>query len=200
MKEELNADIREILKDMEGREREIIEKYLFELSSVYRVAREVNSCTDLDKCLEILGERISQILSVEIVSIVLKEEELDLFKIKYAKGLDEEIVKDTVIKKEDPPRSIIHWVIKTGKPLLIDDLSRDGRFPLRKGRYYNHSLLSVPLKGKEEVMGVINVNNKTSHEPFNIDDLSLLTKLADLMRRIFGINAREEEKEDFRHG
>ncbi len=179
MKEELYQDIQKILGDVKGRQKEIIEKYLFELSAVYRIGREATTCVDLNKCLEMLASRISDLMSVEIVSIMLKEDETNILRIKFAKGIDEKIISDTIVKEEDEANNITGWVAKTGKPLLIEDLARDGRFPLRSGRYFNNSLLSVPLKIKDRTIGVINVNNKSSKDIFTIDDLGLLNKLAD---------------------
>lgn len=191
---QLREQIQTILGEISGKQREIIEKYLYELSAVYQVAREISTCSDLDSCLKVLAERIAQLLSVETVSIVLREEESDVLRIKYAKGLNSEIVENTIIKEDDQPKTITHWVVKTGKPLLVEDLVRDGRFPVRRGRYYNNSLLSVPLKEGDKVVGIINVNNKTNREVFNLDDLSLLTKLADLVS-ISLENLREKKKE-----
>lgn len=68
---------------------------------------------------------------------------------------------------------------KKGKPLLINDISRDKRFrPREKGKYYTQSLLSVPLKARGQIIGVLNVNNKARKQIFNKDDLNLLTALA----------------------
>ncbi|MCM8784386.1 MAG: GAF domain-containing sensor histidine kinase [Candidatus Omnitrophica bacterium] len=179
--DELKEQIHALLGGIQEKQRTVIERYLFELSAVYQLAREISTCADLDNCLKIVAERIAQLFSVETVSIVLKEEHSDILKIRCARGLSEEIVENTIIEEEDPPKTIIHWVIKTGKPLLVEDLVRDGRFPIRRGRYYNNSLLSVPLKEKEKVIGVININNKTSREVFNLNDLSLLTKIGELL-------------------
>ncbi len=179
MEYELNENIRNLPGNIKSQQKEAIEKYLFEMSAAYYVAREATTCVDLDECLDILVNRIADLMSVEIVSIILKEDETGILRIKSARGIGEEIIKHTAVKEEDEPQSVSGWVVRTGKSLLIEDLARDGRFLLREGRYFNNSLLSVPLKERSGVIGVINVNNKSSREVFTTDDLSLLTKLAD---------------------
>jgi len=48
----------------------------------------------------------------------------------------------------------------------------------RGQRYKNQSLLSVPIYVRDELVGVINVNNKTSGYPFDLEDQNLLLAIA----------------------
>ncbi len=69
----------------------------------------------------------------------------------------------------------------TGKTLLLDDIGAADGLERAGGekKYFNDSLLSVPLISlKGETIGVLNVNNKTSHRPFNEDDKEMLEDLA----------------------
>jgi len=59
-------------------------------------------------------------------------------------------------------------VLATGEPVLVPNIDQDSRFKSLDGglRYKNQSLLSVPIYVRDELVGVINVNNKKSGYPF----------------------------------
>jgi signal transduction protein with GAF and PtsI domain len=77
----------------------------------------------------------------------------------------------------------------TGQPILLDDINTvEGLHSAGDGkRYYNGSVLSVPLISlKGEAIGVLNVNNKTSREIFNEDDSKVLQELGQEGAAILG--------------
>lgn len=142
----------------------------------YSISTELLSAIDLEDCLKILVNRIASYLSVEIVSIMLIDNDKKRLVVKIAKGLNEDIVRDAGSAIGE---GIAGWVGKTGEPLLIKDITKDIRFtPRGGGKYYNNSLLSVPLKMHDRIIGVINVNNKASRGIFRESDLDLLNAIA----------------------
>jgi len=172
---------------------------LYKLKASYSIAAEILSAIDLQDCLKILVSRIASYMSVEIVSVMLIDDNKRRLIIKITKGLDYEVARDTGAGMED---SIAGWVAKTGEPLLIRDLDRDARFAKRSGgRYYNNSLLSVPLKLRNRIIGVINVNNKTSKDVFREYDLNLLKTVSDLSAVSIEVMRLEEraDKSDKEH-
>ncbi|MGE4357344.1 MAG: ATP-binding protein [Candidatus Omnitrophota bacterium] len=198
MEQELNQEMKDILKNTEGKERELIEKYLFELSNAYQPPAE------LDKCLETLAEIISNLLGVESVSMVLKEDEANLLllRIKRTGNGEREVIKDNMVREEEFANSVTGWVWNRGEPLLVEDIARDGRFISRKGNYYNNSLLSVPLKNEDRVIGVVHVNNKISRDVFRTEDLHQLSKLADFCGAVIEIahqQKRDKAMDKIRH-
>lgn len=176
-KDDTTIEMKSLLEDIRRQNREMLEKRLFELTAAYSVGKEISSISDLERCLRILVNRIADLMSVEIVSLMLMDAEKSALMIKIAKGLDEEIVKEARVQLGD---NIAGWVAKTGEPLLIEDISKDPRFVKRSSRYYTDSLLSVPLKVGNRVIGVINVNNKVSKDIFRREDLDILKTVADL--------------------
>lgn len=74
------------------------------------------------------------------------------------------------------------WVLKQRKPLLIEDTTRDFRFPqsnLSEARKYYRSLISAPLVMESKVMGVLRLDS-AKELAFNQDDLRLLDVIAAL--------------------
>jgi len=72
------------------------------------------------------------------------------------------------------------YVFRSGEALLVGDIGRDARFDPNPGeqRYRTRSLLSVPLKLRGRVSGVLNVNNRNDGGAFDGADLHLLTGVA----------------------
>jgi HD-GYP domain-containing protein (c-di-GMP phosphodiesterase class II) len=71
-------------------------------------------------------------------------------------------------------------VAKTGSPVLIHDIDVDARFERQdRPQYETKSVISVPLKNGNKVIGVINVTNKIDLMPFSDNDAEILQILAD---------------------
>ncbi len=176
MRKSLEEERKRLHQKIASCSKEELEKKLLELSIMFEVAREVNSTLDLEEVLSLILDRAADILEVKLVSLMLIEEETGELVIKVARGLAERIVKAARVKMGE---NISGWVAESGEPLLVPNIDKDPRFVRRDGeRYYNRSLLSVPLKAKGKVIGVINVNNKADKGVFNQDDLDLLIALS----------------------
>jgi signal transduction histidine kinase/putative methionine-R-sulfoxide reductase with GAF domain len=126
---------------------------------------------------ELLIEMISEVLCVEMVSLMLLEEDGEQLYVHAALGLPDEAIREARVKVGS---RIAGLVAQTGESLLIPDLERDGRFSSsRPEQYRTRSVLSVPVLLGSKTIGVINVNNKTSGAPFNEYDRDLLEVLAE---------------------
>ncbi len=140
------------------------------------VGETTRSAEDLQKLLDRIVDLIQSALDVEIVSLMLADDEGDL-RIRSACGLPVNVLENVTIA---PGEGVSGHVLVHGEPVLIDDLSTDGRFPLRSGvaRYRTGSLLSVPIRYQQRTMGVLNVNNKRNGEAFTGVDQELLLTIA----------------------
>jgi len=71
------------------------------------------------------------------------------------------------------------WVAATGEPLLVPDMEKDPRFTGQaENRYRTKSFLSVPLKSRNRLLGVMNVTDTTMNEGFTEENLLTLKSLA----------------------
>ena len=140
------------------------------------VGETTRSAEDLQKLLDRIVDLIQSALDVEIVSLMLVEDDGAL-RIRSACGLPAEVRENVTIA---PGEGVSGHVLKHSKPVLIDDLSTDGRFPPRGGvvRYRTGSLLSVPIRYQQKSIGVLNVNNKRNGEAFTGVDQELLLTIA----------------------
>ena len=69
--------LRTFLKRPPRKSRRELERCLFELDSAYRIAKEAYVVSDLEDCLNLLIDRVSDLMSVEIASIMLMDNESD---------------------------------------------------------------------------------------------------------------------------
>lgn len=143
-----------------------------------------------------LLEKITGMLDSEVGSFMIIQEETQELSIGAAKGLSDEVIQRTRVRFG---KGISGWVAKTGKPLLIHDIEKDEKFARENNsKYYTASLLSVPVRIGKKVIAVINVNNKTTKEPFTEYDLSILTLLTDeisIAIESLGLQKRLEDAE-----
>lgn len=133
--------------------------------------------TVIDITMEKFMEFVSELLDVNTCSIMLADKFTGELTIKSARGLSEDVINRTRIKVGD---SIAGWVALEGKPLFIGDLEKDPRFSRKSiPQYNNKSLLSIPLKAGDKVLGVLNLNNKKSAGAFSEQDLALAAQLSE---------------------
>jgi signal transduction histidine kinase len=140
------------------------------------IGETTRSTEDLQKLLDRIVDLIQAALDVDIVSLMLVDEE-NVLKIRSACGLPDDVRHRVTIA---PGEGVSGHVFEYGEAVLIDDLSTDGRFPPRDGvaRYRTGSLLSVPIRYQQRIMGVLNVNNKRNGEAFTGIDQELLLTIA----------------------
>jgi hypothetical protein len=133
--------------------------------------------TTVSLTMDMFVEFISELLDLNICSIMLCDDITAELTIKSAKGLSDEIVKRTRIKFGD---QVAGWVANEGKPVLLEDIESDRRFKRTSISQYNtKSLLSVPLKIDDRVIGVLNLNNKKTAGPFTKKDLNIALILSE---------------------
>jgi signal transduction histidine kinase len=141
------------------------------------ISERIESKTELHEMLTIVVRMIAELLSAKIVSFMLIDETQSELFIKVSYGLDEQIVERTRVKIGE---GIAGAVAESGLPLLIDNIEHNDVYECpNRPQYETMSLVSVPVSLGGSVIGVINVNNKTSGEPFNQDDMNLIASFAE---------------------
>jgi len=148
---------------------------------------------------ELFLDFISELLGLNICSVMLSDELTHELTIKSSRGLNDEVINRTRVKIGD---SIAGWVALEGKPLLIEDINNDPRFGRNSIPQYNtKSLLSLPLKMGDRVIGVLNLNNKKNAEPFAVRDLHIASMVTErfshFIEKLYAGEYREGEYKQF---
>jgi GAF domain-containing protein len=151
----------------------------------------------IDTTTEKFLEFVAGLLDLNLCSIMLRDEFTGELVIKSSRGLDENVIKRTRIRIGD---SIAGWVALKGKPLLINDIESDPYFGRKNIAQYNtKSLLSLPLKVQNKVIGVLNLNNKKTAEPFSTKDLYLASVMSERFSNfVHKLSTGEYSEQDFK--
>jgi len=159
----LGLEKREIAQDALNKYREI--------TLLYTIGETISSCLDVDQIAHLILETNHSFIKADNSSVMLLNPETRELEIKATSG-PEQHVKASL--KEGV--GIAGLVAQTGHPEIVNAPQTDPRFVQPSGLI--RSLLCVPLKVQEKVLGVINVSNKLSGEDFSAADEKLLTTLA----------------------
>jgi len=159
-----------------------LNKRVAELDALYQASKSLSSTENLNVLLHKIISLATEVIGAKMGSIMLIQESEHILTIQAAIGLTAEIIENTKLElgsRSDASQSIAGYVAQKGTPLIIEDIEKDQKFKrLSKKHYATKSLLCVPLKIKEKVLGVINLSDKITGVPFNQDDLRLLTTFA----------------------
>jgi CheY-like chemotaxis protein len=149
-----------------------------ELTLLNEFGKLLTSTLDFNEVLQILMSQIQKIMRVEAVSLLLVEKETKDLIFEIALG---NVSQELKHQKIAAGKGIVGWVAKTGKPVLIPDVSSDARFDKtfdESTGFVTKSMICVPLKIRDEVIGVIQVLNHEDGMPFNEDNMYLLSSIA----------------------
>lgn len=169
-------------------------KQLVHVSSELRTLRAladttalITSALDTDTVLNQVMDTVIALTGAERGYIVMKDRltgELNQFKV--ARGLDKEQLSlpdnngvETGGKRSDfiVSRTIVNEVASTGKPVLTDNASQDERYQQKQSivGYALRSILAVPLKVRDEIIGVVYCDNRILQGLFQQHEMNLLT-------------------------
>lgn len=142
-------------------------------------------------------EFITEVLDVNICSVMLCDDLTGDLMIKGARGLDDLLIKQTRVRMGE---RIAGWVALEGEPLFVADIEQDPRFGRKNVAQYNSkSLISLPLKINGKVIGVLNLNNKRSSSPFTERDFDLAQSMCErVVHVIEGLYGEERQEDEFR--
>ena len=149
------------------------------LSLFHDVGKALASTLDLQKVLQTIMEKISELLQPDTWSLLMIDEKTQELYFEIAIGTGANNLKDVRLKMGE---GIAGWVAQHGEPALVEDVKKETRFAHRVDEITNldtHSVVCVPIKGREGVLGVIELVNCLGKESFKPGDIPVLKNLAD---------------------
>ncbi|MCK4224471.1 MAG: response regulator [candidate division Zixibacteria bacterium] len=174
-KRRADKDRIELLNELQKKNLEL-KKKIAELNALYKAGMSLSTTIDLKALLNKIVSLATGVIEAKSGSIMLIQKPENVLNIEAAIGLTSDIVKHTRLELGS---SIAGYVALKGTPLIVKDIEKDSRFShLSKKHYATRSLLCVPLKIKDKILGVINLSDKTTGDPFTKNDLRLLTTFA----------------------
>jgi putative nucleotidyltransferase with HDIG domain len=148
------------------------------LTVLSEVSAIIASSLDLKEVLKSIMEMATKIMRAEASSLMLIDEKTQELIFEEVLGEKEEEVKKIRLKKGE---GIAGWVAEYGIPLLIPDAYKDPRFNPEVDKstgFKTRSILCVPMKVKDKIIGVVEVLNRIDKKPFDEDDKEIFSILA----------------------
>jgi diguanylate cyclase (GGDEF)-like protein len=142
------------------------------------VVKTANSILEPRKVIELVVERIRQLISSEAWSLMMVDEERQELVFEAALGAR---ARDVTAFRLKIGEGVAGWVAQTGKPAIVNDAARDPRFSPRvdtQTKFETRSILCAPLVSRGRTIGVLEIINRRGGR-FTRHDLSLVLSLVE---------------------
>jgi len=148
-----------------------------ELLALSRVSAAVSDLWDLDAILKVALDNVLKVMNGSIGGILLFDEWNQTLSYRVHQGLSSRYVEGICLRLGE---GIAGRVAQSGKSLLLEDISADPRTanPDLISTESLKAFISVPLRSKDKVLGVLNVASKMSRQ-FTENDMHLLVSIGD---------------------
>ncbi len=152
-----------------------------ELSFINRVSHSMVSFLDTDRILQVLLEELRALWGVTAGLVWMVEENPveDVRGDFICRQITEPYQKEAAHWRMPAGKSILGWVLKENKSVVIADALNDPRFTplINQGDYPLHALLTVPLQSRDTIIGALQFVDEQV-DRFTESDLRLAESLA----------------------
>ncbi|MFH1894264.1 MAG: GAF domain-containing protein [Candidatus Zixiibacteriota bacterium] len=154
----------------------LLKRRIAEINALYRAGKSLSTTVELPELLAQIINLATTVIGAATGSIMLLDRDSNELRIQAGLGVDRQVMNNTVLPLGS---SIAGYVAQSGKPVMVEDIEKDQRFKrTAKDHYQSKSFLCVPLRIKNEILGVINLTDKKGDEVFGRQDMKLLTTFA----------------------
>lgn len=163
---------------------------------VIEISQQLNATRDHRALLKRIIAAAMELLDIEAASILLLDPSTGELRFELAANMDNEDMTSIVVPLEG---SIAGWVVLHGEARVIEDVMQEPNFFKNVDdvlEFQTRNVLAVPLRTHQKVIGALEAVNKRSRNPFNGEDIKILTTLAG-QAAIAIENARLFQQSDF---
>lgn len=169
---ERRAQFNSWASDRNRRDTDVLRKRVNVLETLSKVGRSLTASLDLDEVLTQVVDTAVELTGSEEGSLLILDEDSGELYMRAARNFQDEFVQTFRLPISD---TLAGDVVRTGKPVLLDEKS-----PQKiKTSYLVKTLIYVPLKVHDRVIGVLGVDNRESERSFNSQHVTLVSALAD---------------------
>jgi diguanylate cyclase (GGDEF)-like protein len=151
-----------------------------EVAVFHELGKALTSSLQLDQVLRTIMEKITEVLRPATWSLLLMDTSKNELYFQIATGKGSDALKDIRIKVG---QGLAGWVAQSGQAVVVPDTTKDSRFFAQvdeRTRTETHSIVAVPVRFRDQCLGVIELINCVGPEgAFSQRDLALLEALAD---------------------
>jgi len=163
------------------------------LMACVELGKAVTSTLDREEILQIILNRLSQLILAQNWTLYLMNENHEELQFEIVVGLEGRGLTDMRVKVGE---GLAGKVAQTGEPILVPDTSKNQHFDPKvdsQNGFMTHSLITLPLKLGEKVIGVLQIINPDNRELFEEDSFPILQILSDFVAIAIN-NALNHEK------
>lgn len=171
----------------------LLERRNEELASMIEIGKTLTSCLEIHDILENIMKQIERLIKPKAWSLLLVDRDSGDLVFEIAVSPVGEQLRGYRLGRGE---GIAGWVALHGQPLLIPDVSKDDRFAVhidKKMAFTTRSIVCVPMKIKEQVIGVIELINSYEDPDFDESDILVVSAIADFAAIALD-NARNYER------
>ncbi|MDX1332469.1 MAG: response regulator [Robiginitalea sp.] len=165
---------RKMLEDKVERRTQEVQQRLNELATVNSVSQALNDKLELDKLIELVGNKMKEVFNSDITYLAILDKEAGIINFPYQEGDNMAPLK--------LGEGLTSRIIQTGEPLLInkdaDIVAEYNKYGLQQTGKQAVSYLGVPIPVEDEIIGVLSVQSMTQEGRFNDEDKNLLSTIA----------------------
>jgi diguanylate cyclase (GGDEF)-like protein len=156
--------------------------YDHKLLTCVEIGKAVTSTLNMEQILNIILTRLSELIRASNWTLYLLDPETQELYFKVVVGLDKRLLANVRMKLGE---GIAGAAALTGEPVLVpDDVKQDPRFNRSVDNitgFVTRSLICLPLKVRDSVIGVIEIVNPEDHSLFQETSMPVLSILADYL-------------------
>jgi diguanylate cyclase (GGDEF)-like protein len=171
----------------------LLERRNEELASMVEIGKALTSSLEINDILETIMKQVERLIKPKAWSLLLVDKNSGDLTFEIAVSSVADQLKGLILKRGE---GIAGWVALHGQPLLIPDVSKDERFAVhidKKSSFTTRSIVCVPMKIKDQVLGVIELINSFEELDFDESDITLVSAIADFAAIALD-NARNYER------
>ncbi len=143
------------------------------LQTLNEVVQAINSSLKPKEILNTIMEKAADLIKAEGWSVLLTDAKTNELVFEAASG---KAGKKLLGMRLKIGQGVAGWVARYGKSLIVPDVAKDPRFYSgvdRKTRFTTKSVLCVPMRSRDRIIGVVEVVNKIGGDQFTQDDYEI---------------------------
>jgi signal transduction protein with GAF and PtsI domain len=150
--------------------------YAKQIEALKEISTAISSDRYIEDVLKLIVTVTAKVMDSKVCSLWLIDEKENCLKVRATQTMNKEYLKERSLKLGE---GVVGFVAQRDKPAIIVDVLKEPRYKEKElAKKMNLvSMLSVPMRVKDKVVGVINCYTSYSHE-FNKTELDLLTTVA----------------------
>ena len=171
---------------------ELLQRY----ERIIEISQRLNTTYNLRSLLETIISAAIELTDTQAASIMLIDSASGELRIEYASNIKPHEMKRITIPMEG---SIAGWIATHGEPRVINDVTQEPEHFNQVDdeiAFKTRSILGVPMRAHNKVIGVLEAINKLSSGSFRDEDIGILATLAS-QAAIAIENARLFQQSDF---